>query len=280
MACMVHESISMNGWKSRKLAKISMYQCPECGNCQDMLFLAGKDGKYPCFGCNKKFARNEYHQVKRTRTVVVCGKCNREVALAPSTVGLAGVGYICSDCSNYVAVFYGTHFVNPRTVLTFRWNPTVCRRAERTQSGLSFLVCDTMKDLLVLTVLQAIVKQEDSRFLYGNSKEYEAGLLLDCRRRKYLGFLVWTERVWVDGVWKDSDHAVLRQMFVVEDERRKGFAQQMVTHWVKQHADKLNPKFGIEAPNENAIALHLKLGHIKAESDSYHGLKCFLVPSF
>src|SRR5438105_14710994 len=59
-----------------------------------------------------------------------------------------------------------------------------------------------------------------------------------------LGFLVWTERVWTEGVCKDDEHAVLRQMFVVEDERRKGFAQQMVTHWVGQHADKLNPKFG------------------------------------
>ena len=49
---------------------------------------------------------------------------------------------------------------------------------------------------------------------------------------------------------------------------------------VNQHADKLNSKFGIEAPNENAIALHLKLGHIKAEGDSYFGVKCFLVQSF
>src|SRR5207245_1295569 len=95
-----------------------------------------------------------------------------------------------------------------------------------------------------------------------------------------LGFLVWTERVWTEGVCKDDEHAVLRQMFVVEDERRKGFAQQMVTHWVGQHADKLNPKFGIEAPNDKAIALHLKLGHIKAEGDSYVGVKCFRVQGF
>lgn len=270
----------MSGWKSRKLTKISMYQCPECGECQDILLLAGQDGKYPCFGCNKRFTENEYREAKRERTVVVCAKCDRNVPLGPSTVGLAGLGYICSDCSNYVAVLYGTHFVNPRTVLTFGWNPTVCRRAERMASGWSFLVCGTMKDRLVLAVLQAIVKQEDSRFLFGNSKEYKAGLLLDCRRRRYLGFLVWTERVWVDGVWKDGDHAVLRQMFVVEGERRKGFAQQMVTHWVNEHADRLNSKFGIEAPNENAIALHLKLGHIEAEGDSYRGVKCFLVPSF
>ena len=144
-----------------------------------------------------------------------------------------------------MAVLYGTHFVNPRTVLTLDWNPTVCRRAKRMPSGLSFLVCEAMKDFLVLKVLQAIVKEEDERFLFGRPKEHEAGLLLDCRRRKFLGFLVWTERVWTEGVWKDSDYAVLRQMFIVEDERRKGIgSKQMVTHWVEKHADKLNPKFG------------------------------------
>lgn len=38
-----------------------------------------------------------------------------------------------------------------------------------------------------------------------------------------------------EGVRKDDEHLVLRQMFVVEDERRRGFAQQMVTHWVEKH---------------------------------------------
>ena len=55
---------------------------------------------------------------------------------------------------------------------------------------------------------------------------------------------------------------MLRQMFVAESERRKGFAAKMVTHWVEHHANGLNAKFGIEAPNEKATALHLKLGHI------------------
>ncbi len=276
---MPYQAVSVSGWKSRKLTKISMYRCPECGHTQDML-CSGGEGKYQCFGCGEHFSENEFGEVKRERTVVVCAKCGSEVTLLPSTFGIAGLGFICSDCHNYVAVLYGTHFVNPRTVLTFGWNPSLCRRAERMPSGLSFLVCGTMKDFLTLKVLQAIVKEEDERFLFGRPKEHEAGLLLDCKRRKYLGFLVWTERVWTEGVWKDSDYAVLRQMFVVEDERRKGLAQQMVTHWVEQHADMLNSKFGIEAPNEKATALHLKLGHMKAEGDSYVGVKCFRVPSF
>ena len=84
-----------------------------------------------------------------------------------------------------------------------------------------------------------------------------------------MGFLVWTE----------ADYAVLRQIFIVEDERRKSFAQQMVTFWVGHHADRLNERFGIEAPNEKALSLHLKLGQIKAQGDSYVGVRCFRVQS-
>jgi len=266
---MAHQVITVSGWKSRKLTTVSMYRCPACGHCQEMI-CGGGDGKYRCFHCDKKFAEHEFGEVKRERTVVVCANCGREVTLLSSTFGVAGLGFICSDCSNYVAVLYGTHFVNPSTVLTVDWNPTVCRRGEPMPSGLSFVVCKTMKDFLVLKVLQAIVKEEDSRFLFGRPNEHQAGLLLDSERRKYLGFLVWTE----------TDYAVLRQMFIVEDERRKGLAQQMVTFWVENHADRLNERFGIEAPNEKALSLHLKLGHIKAEDDSYVGIKCFKVQSF
>lgn len=246
-----------------------MYRCPSCANCQEMIW-GGGDGKYSCFRCNKTFAMDAFGLVKRVRTVVVCANCDREVTLLPSTFGITGLGYICSDCSNYVAVLYGTHFVNPNAVLTLGWNPTVRRRGEPMSSGLSFVVCETMKDFLVLNVLQAIVKEEDSRFLFGRPNEHEAGLLLDSDRGRYLGFLVWTE----------SEYAVLRQMFIVEDERSKGLAQQMVTFWVEHYADRLNEKFGIEAPNEKALALHLKLRHIRAEGDSYVGIKCFKVPSF
>jgi GNAT superfamily N-acetyltransferase/DNA-directed RNA polymerase subunit RPC12/RpoP len=246
-----------------------MYRCRSCGHYQEILYGGGEEGKYQCFQCGKQLAEQEFGEAKRERTVVVCASCGRAVPLMPSTFGFAGLGFICSGCSNYVAVLHGTHFVNPSDVLTIDWNPTVSRRGEAMPSGLSFVVCKTMKDFLVLRVLQAIVKEEDSRFLFGSPNEQEAGLLLDSKRRKYLGFLVWTE----------ADYAVLRQMFVVEDERGKGLAEQMVTFWVEHHADRLNEKFGIEAPNEKALSLHLKLGHIKAQGDSYIGVKCFWVQS-
>lgn len=51
----------------------------------------------------------------------------------------------------------------------------------------------------------------------------------------------------------------------------------LVTFWVDRYADKLRTSFGIEAPNEMALNLHIKLGHAPEDGDSEKGLKCFFV---
>ena len=134
---------------------------------------------------------------------------------------------------------------------------------------LRFVPCRNGKDFVVLKVLQATAQIEDSRFLFGDPKEYCAGLLVDSRKRKYLGFLAWTE----------DKHAVLRQIFIVENDRRKRHAEKLVKFWVQRYADRLHEKFGIESPNEQAISLLAKLGYLKIEGDRCRGIKCFPVLS-
>jgi hypothetical protein len=265
---MVSQVIGVSGWKCRKRSGVTYYRCPGCKSSVDMIFW-GPDGLVECFRCNREFPHGDFRQVRRTKTIAECASCGREVPLIPSTFGMAGLGFICSGCSNYVAVLYGNRFVNPRSVLEVEWNPTIIRRGERVFSGeRRFVVCRTAKDFLILKVLQAVVKEEDSRFLFARPNEHSAGVLLDSKRRKYLGFLVWTE----------GEYAVLRQIFIVEEDRRRGHAENMVRFWVERYADPLHAKFGIESPNEQATRLHLKLGHLKIEGDSYVGVKCFRVP--
>lgn len=69
------------------------------------------------------------------------------------------------------------------------------------------------------------------------------------------------------------------KIFVVDDERRKGLAERMVEFWVERYAKHLNKRFGIEAPNEKALNLHLKLGHIRRKGDTFVGIKCFFTPT-
>jgi GNAT superfamily N-acetyltransferase len=265
---MDYQAVKVKGWNARKLTAMQFYQCPGCGSCQEMLWIT-EDGACECYRCEKKFPRQEFKGAMRRRTVVVCASCTRGVELVSSNFGMAGLGFICSGCSNYVAVLYGNRFANPTSVLDVGWNPTVFARGKCVSpESLRFVRCRTEKDFLVLKVLQAIVKEEDSRFLFVRKEEqHRAALLFDCRKRRYLGFLVWTE----------DKFAVLRQIFVVEDERRQGYAEKMLTFWMENYADRLHERFGIEAPNERALSLHLKLGHLRVDGDSYVGIKCFPV---
>lgn len=264
---MVNQIIKLSGWRSRKLGGVTFYRCPGCGNCLDMPFWCA-DGLIQCFRCQSKFPHEEFKPVRRKRTIVECSDCGRGVPLVPSTFGMAGLGFICSDCSNYVAILYGNQFLQPGLVLDVAWNPAVCDRGECLSfDGPRFVPCRTTKDFAVLKVLQAVVKEEDSRFLFGDPKAYCAGLLVDSMKGRYLGFLVWTE----------DKYAVLRQIFIVKDERRKGHAEKLVKFWVGRYADRLHEKFGIESPNEQAISLHVKLGHLRIEGDRYVEIKCFRV---
>ena len=57
--------------------------------------------------------------------IVECAECGSVVPLISATFGIAGVGFVCVDCNNYVAVLYGNRFANPASVLNVDWNPTV-----------------------------------------------------------------------------------------------------------------------------------------------------------
>jgi len=54
----------------------------------------------------------------------------------------------------------------------------------------------------------------------------------------------------------------------------------MVRFWVERYAKPMGDKFGIEGPNEAALKLHAKLGHIKIGSRQAIGVKCYFAPTF
>jgi len=260
--------LRVEGWRSRRVGRVTFYRCPECGDCQDVL-CGIRDETAECFACNKSSLRGAFRIVKKNRVIAQCAHCGDEVPFVPSTVGL--VGPLCSnlECSNYVAVAHANTFVQPRLVLDPKWNRGLRGRAEHVAAGLLLVRCRSKKDHLILRVLQVLAKQDDPRFKFADPSEHSAALCLDAKRRKYLGFLIWTE----------DKTAVLRQLFVVNDERRKGHASKMVTFWIERYAKKLGDKFGIEGPNKAALKLHVKLGHVKIEGSDTVGVKCYFAPT-
>jgi GNAT superfamily N-acetyltransferase len=221
-----------------------------------------------CYRCNRRSPKDAFGLARVRRVVAECRECGADVSLTPSNFGFAGLGYICSQCGNYVAASYGMQTVDPTTALNPNWNPTIQKRGDPVDKNTVLMRCRTKKDFLVVRLLQVAAKAEDSRLMFARDEDQDAGLYFDTARRKYLGFIVWSV---------SDEHAVLRQIFIVPDERRKGLAAKLVSFWVEHYADKVNDTFGIESPNEKALNLHTKLGHARMEGDSVKGLKCFFV---
>jgi GNAT superfamily N-acetyltransferase len=261
--------LRVEGWKSRRLGSVTFYKCALCGDCYDLL-TPDQRGLAHCFACNKSSPETTFARIKRKTVIARCAHCDAEVSFVPSTMGL--IGPMCSDfaCSNYLAVAFGKAFLEPRTVLDPNWNRGIRGRAQRVSAGLLFARGRSKKDQTVLQMLQVLAKQDDERFKFGDPNEFQSALCFDARRRKYLGFLIWTE----------SNTAVLHQLFVVRDERRKGIASKMVTFWIENYAKRLGERFGIEGPNEAALKLHVKLGHIKIRGSDAIGVKCHFVRTF
>jgi len=261
--------LRVEGSKSRRIASITFYRCPSCGDCYDTL-STDQNGLARCFACNKSSPGSAFVRVKRRRIVAQCAHCGEEVPFVPSTTGL--VGPMCSTfaCSNYVAVTYGKAFLEPRIVLDPSWNRGLSGRAQHVSTGLLFAPCRSKKDQTVLRVLQVLAMQDDHRFKFGDPKEFCAAVCFDAKRHKYLGFLVWTE----------DKAAVLRQLFVIKNERRKGHASKMVLLWIEDYAKRLGDQFGIEGPNEASLKLHIKMGHIKIKGSDAIGVKCYFAPTF
>lgn len=249
---------------------LEFYRCPGCGQTQESICWAS-DNKAQCYSCNRKFPKGAFTSAKVKRSVAACRDCGAEVPLTPANFGFAGLGFLCSSCGNYVAVCYGTHNVDPTEVLRPAWNPLLYKRSDRIDRNLAFARCRTVKDFLIVRVLQAMAKEEDSRFMFVREGEHSAGLLLDRATGRYLGFIIWNV---------SAGHAILRQVFIIPDKRRRGFAERLVVYWVSRYADELSNRFGVESPNDKAANLHIKLGHMAEEGDHLKGIKCFFAPSF
>jgi GNAT superfamily N-acetyltransferase len=261
--------IKLNGWRARKVENLDFYRCPGCRHTQESIFY-GDDRMAPCYNCNNNYPVDSFGTAKVRRVVAECQDCGADISLTPRNFSMSGIGWLCSDCNNYVAVVYGTRKIDPKEGLDPNWNADLQEHAQPVGENNVFLRCKTKKDLLIVRLLQVTAKEEDPRFLFARDADQNAGLYFDTARQKYLGFIVWTQ---------DDEYAVLRQIYIVPDERKKGLGEKLLSYWVKRYADNVNDTFGIEAPNEQAIQLHIKLGHIVREGDSLKGVKCFCVPS-
>lgn len=253
------------GWKRTRVGTIEFHKCPSCAHCSEIL-RRDADGLAVCDRCSKHFDLTRFRKARQKRIIAVCGLCGADVPLTPAYEG--GLGHFCPKCDNYVAFRYGHHFLHPATILRLQWNESARARAVRLPGGLRFALCRSARDYLVVTLLGVFANAEDSRFMTVRKREHRAGLLFISRRRKYAGFLVWTE---------NEKHAVLRQIFIVPAERRGGRGKTALRYWVETFADRISPEFGVESPNERGQGLLVSLGYARWEGKQIVGHKCYFV---
>jgi GNAT superfamily N-acetyltransferase len=256
------QTIKLSGWASLRRGPLDCYQCPGCGALTEALFEFGNGAR--CFDCQRDFPFEDFKSAEKEETFAVCAECERDMALTPFRLGF--IGYTCV-CDNCVAVPFEDGLVQPQEILKLQWNEGIIKRGVRISETCSVAVGGTSKDWEVLKMLQVLAKKTNGEFRFAND-ENDALIAFDAKAGIYLGYVLWYE---------DNDHATLNQLFVVPEQRRKGYAASMVTYWVGNHAKQIAEKFGLESPNEHAIALHLKLGHLRQEGDQIVGVNCFFV---
>jgi len=253
----------------KKMGDVGFLQCPYCGYCYEGIFIK-KDNTVECYNCKRKFHKDKLKRVTLKKPIAICKVCGTEVSLTSENLDMiGGYSYICPKCSNLVAIKFKNYTLQPRTVMKLEWNKEIRNRAMRIKNNLFFSLCENKKDFLVLKIMQLMAKKEGTGFLYIREKGQKPGLVFDVKKGNYVGFVVWTE----------NKHAILRQIFIMKDERKKGYATNLLEFWVRNFADKINDKFGVESPNETSQKILVKLGYAKVEGECIKGIKCFFVSS-
>lgn len=255
--------VKFEGWKSRRMGDVFHFKCPYCGGCFESYV------NNTCPKCRKIIQRSELKEIFLKKTIVTCSACGAETPLTPERLDCIGeYGYMCDGCQSFIAIRFRNSILKPQTVIDLKWNKGIKDRALPIANNLFLAICTNEKDFLILKILQLMAKDEES-FLYIQPETQKAGLMFNAEQNMYLGFVVWTE----------EKHAVLRQIFIREDERKRGFGTKLLKFWVETFADKINERFGIENPNALSRKMLISLGCAKVEGQGIKGVKCFFVPS-
>lgn len=255
--------VKFEGWKSRRMGDVFHFKCPYCGGCFESY------GNNTCPKCRKIIQRSELKEIFLKKTIVTCSACGAETPLTPERLDLVGgYSYLYRACQNNVAIRFKSNILKPQTVVDLKWNKDIKDRALPVANNLFFSACTSEKDYLILKILQRMAKDEES-FFYIRPETQKAGLMFNVEQNRYLGFVVWTE----------EKHAILRQIFIREDERKRGFGTKLLKFWVETFADKINEKFGVESPKELSRKMLVSLRYAKVEGQGIKWGKCFFVPS-
>jgi len=265
----MNNSLKLKGWKSKKLDKVDFIQCPYCGYLiveSNIGIMINEEGTSECPKCKRKFKTDELKVISLKKEIVICAECGMEIPLTESYLDMiSGFRYICFKCNNTVAIKFRNQKLQPEIAFKVSWNKDIKIRARELENNLFFSICEEKKDFITLMLMQAIAKHEPdigSTFFYIQKDVQKAGLLFS--EEKFLGYIIWTE----------GKNAVLRQIYIINEERNKGYGTLLTKFWIEEIANRINDKFVVETPNNKFLNILIRLGYAKQEGKSVKGIKC------
>lgn len=130
---------------------------------------------------------------------------------------------------------------------------------------------ENRKHRIVLRYLNILAKKENPAVGFRsvpqeNLQAYIATL------DKPVGYLAYTKDDRLESL------PVIRQLFVVKEERRKGHATRLVKYFLMNEckkADKDGNLFVIELPNDKSLRLLQKLGYVKTDKNGIQFINCY-----
>jgi GNAT superfamily N-acetyltransferase/DNA-directed RNA polymerase subunit RPC12/RpoP len=264
---MPQEVLKAKGWKSIGKGPQGFRKCPNCSALSERLTCP--DDGYSCAYCRQRFPLEQFTNAQQEVTFAECSDCGDKVLFTPLSESCpfgGPKGYLCC-CGNYVAVLFEGKPFHPQEIMALSWNHALSDKSIPLSKTCYVGDCETTRDWQVISLLQVGAKEEYSSFRRTTNESNEALLLFDPNTGDYLGYLLWHVV---------PEYAILAQLFVVPEQRRKGYAEAMVKHWVENCAKPFADIFALEDPNEYAQALHIKLGHLRREGGSLVCIGCVL----
>jgi GNAT superfamily N-acetyltransferase/uncharacterized protein YbaR (Trm112 family) len=235
-----------------KVIKYPFLECPDCGA---TYFSIGtgevRNGvpMYTCPKCKRKLEENEFKEVKKRLVEFLCEKCLSYVPDVSDYRCNIDKDLLCSHCNRIVA--YG-----PTPIHVSEVRKISCEMLNEGQAiGASLYLVKARKrtERARLRYLNDLAQQEEKHFL-SISKDSKGYLIFS--KKKLLGYLSWNRN--------EDKTPVIRQLYVVQEMRRKGLGSILVKHFVDEECSNRRdkyPLFLVESPNEAAVELLTKLGY-------------------
>lgn len=155
------------------------------------------------------------------------------------------------------------------------------------EEGLWCKLCDSKKDFHVLSNFIKMAIEEGYPFNKVSPTEQKAFLLIDSTKKIYLGFLVWKkdqiDKNYIELEGLDFDRykhkccgEILQLIYIIKEERRKGFASKLIRYWVDNIANQTYEMFGVEMMGGSYILnVLIKLGYI--DENDPNKSRCYLL---